>query len=238
MNFIGVDGCKADWISVCFETEEILVFKNIKQLVSQYQDNFLIFIDIPIGLASAKNKIRNCEIEARKLLISKRKSSIFPVPCRESRNEKNYKEAREINFKVLGRGISKQTWFIMPKIKELDGFLIDNRSSRSAIKESHPELSFKFLNKSVPLKHSKKTQNGIAERLKMLMSYNQRSSEIFKKALRTYMRKEVAKDDILDAMCLAISAKLSERSGHNIPANHMTDEFGIEMAINYGVETI
>ena len=236
MIFIGIDGCKAGWLSVSFQTEEILVFKNMKELVSYYQADFLVFIDIPIGLAGSKIKIRNCEKEARKLLKPNRKSSIFPVPCRESLKAQNYEEAKEMNRKILGCGISKQTWFIIPKIKEVDTFLIENRSFRSAIKESHPEICFQFLNKGVPLEHSKKTEKGIAERLEILMSYNKRSSELFKKALQTYMRKEVAKDDIIDAMCLAISAKLSLKFGHRIPSDTLVDEFGIEMAIHYAAK--
>ncbi|PTX44352.1 putative RNase H-like nuclease [Christiangramia gaetbulicola] len=233
MKYLGVDGCKGGWISACYGSGEILIFRNIEELVSHYQDEFLMFVDIPIGLASAKNKKRNCEKEARKLLSAKRKSSIFPVPCWESLEGQNYEDAKGINRKVLGCGISKQTWFIMPKIKEVNSLLIDNRSLQSVIKESHPEISFKYLNLGIPLGHSKKTEKGIIERLEILTKYKQSSPAIFHKALQTYRKKEVAKDDILDALCLSVTAELSEKYGRSVPLRPMTDEFGIEMAINY-----
>ena len=238
MKFIGVDGCKIGWISICYASEEILLFENLKELFSYYQDDFQVFIDMPIGLASAENEFRNCEKEARKLLPPKKKSSVFPVPCRESLEEKTYEETSETNRKILGCGISKQTWFIMPKIKEVDSLLIENRSLRSKLKESHPEISFQFLNSEIPLKHSKKTKEGTAERLEILMKYDQRSSKIYNKALQDYKRKEVAKDDILDAMCLAITAQLSVKAGHRIPPDPVLDEFGIEMAIHYAKTSI
>ena len=186
MKYIGVDGCKEGWISVCSESGEILVFRHIRELVSHNQGDFLMFIDIPIGLASAKNKNRNCEKEARKLLSAKKKSSVFPVPCRESLEGKNYEEAKSINRNVLGCGISKQTWFIMPKIKEVNSLLIKNRSLRPCIKESHPEISFKYLNMGVPLLHSKKTEQGVSERMEILKKYKENSLAIFKEALLTY----------------------------------------------------
>lgn len=233
MKYLGVDGCKGGWISACYGSGEILIFRNIRELVSHYQDDFLIFLDIPIGLASAKNKNRNCEKEARKLLSANKKSSIFPVPCRESLEGLNYEDAKSINHNVLGCGISKQTWFIMPKIKEVNSLLIENKSLQPAIKESHPEISFKYLNLGIPLVHSKKTEKGISERLEILRKYKPNSSTMFHKALLTYKRKEVAKDDILDALCLAITAERSVNFGRSIPHNPKTDEFGIKMSINY-----
>lgn len=233
MKFIGVDGCKTGWISVCFASEEILIFKNMRELLDFYQEDFQIFIDIPLGLPAKGNTLRNSDREARKLLPKNKKSSIFPVPCRESLAEDTFEMANRTNRKILGRGISRQTWFIMPKIKEVDDLLVENQTARQNIKESHPEISFQFLNGGSPLKYSKKTAEGALERLKILMQYNKQSSQMYQRALGEFKRKEVAKDDILDAMCLAITAELSEKYGKKVPPQHMVDAYGIEMSIHY-----
>ncbi|WP_405198449.1 DUF429 domain-containing protein [Christiangramia sp. LLG6405-1] len=233
MRYVGVDGCKYGWVSVCFSTEEIIAVENIENLISYYPAQALIFIDVPIGLKSEKNKLRNCEELARQLLPKNRKSSIFPVPCRESLQAETYSEASYINKAILGKGISMQTWFIISKIKEIDQFLVQNKQERNNIKESHPEISFQFLNDGKPLKYTKKTENGIFERLHILSQFKPEAEKLYKLGLKKYRRKEVAKDDLLDAMCLGITAELSEIYGKRIPIQPEKDEYGIKMAIHY-----
>ena len=229
---VGIDGCKFGWISVCFNTEEVLLFKTIVELLCFYPRNTFFFFDIPIGLPDQQKPIRNCENQARKLLPKNKKSSIFPVPCREALQAENYVAASEINKKILGVGLSKQTWFITYKIKEMDDFLQKNPEFQSNIKESHPELTFQFLNRNQPLLHRKKTEKGISERLKILQDY-QRSLGLYKKALSSYKRADVQKDDILDAMSLAIAANQPSESLRTIPKDTINDSVGIEMGIYY-----
>ena len=233
MRYVGVDGCKYGWVSVCFSSEEIIAVESVGSLISFYSSQALIFVDIPIGLKSEINKIRDCEELARQFLPKNRKSSIFPVPCRESLQAETYSEASCINKAILGKGISKQTWFIIPKIKEIDQFLVQNKQERNNIKESHPEISFQFLNDGKPLKYTKKTENGIIERLHILSQFKPEAEKLYNLGLKKYRRKEIAKDDLLDAMCLAITAELSELYGKRIPIQPEKDEYGIEMAIHY-----
>ena len=85
------------------------------------QANPLILIDIPIGLKTGGSGERLSDLGARSILKA-RKSSIFPVPCREAIYAKTYKEACEVNERLTGKRISKQAWNIVPKIRDVDGF--------------------------------------------------------------------------------------------------------------------
>jgi len=238
MKAVGIDGCRYGWVSACYDDGEVLIFKNINDVIEHYDDEDSFLIDIPIGLASEKNNVRTCEKSARAVLPANKKSSVFPIPCREALTAANYAEANAVNRQVMGCGISKQTWFILPKIKELDDVLVSNITMRLRFKESHPEIAFQFLNGGSPLFHSKKTADGVAERLAILMGYNERSDSLYTKALTDYKRQHVAKDDILDALCLALTQNLllAQPDGYKVnrfASNPLLDGHGIEMAIYY-----
>jgi hypothetical protein len=84
MKYIGVDACRKGWFAVSmgpYNAWEIEIFDSIGDLWDECQCNALILIDIPIGLPD--NGIRECDVEARKLL-KKRAASVFPVPCRQA----------------------------------------------------------------------------------------------------------------------------------------------------------
>lgn len=241
MKKVGIDGCKYGWIAACYDDEQVLLFKDITQLMIHYANGYTLLIDIPIGLASKKCKPRTCEKDARKALPTGKKSSIFPVPCREALHAGSYCEANTVNKLILGSGLSIQSWGIMPKIKEVDDMLIHNPLIRPHVKESHPEIAFQFLNRGIPLRYTKKSAEGINERLTILNMHDARSENLYNKALVNFRRKQVAKDDILDAMCLALMQQVINLLPDNYSLSCYAskppyDEEGIEMAIYYGVE--
>ncbi|WP_020212011.1 DUF429 domain-containing protein [Flavobacterium rivuli] len=238
MKAVGIDGCRYGWVTACYNDGKVLIFKNINDVIKHYGDAYSFLIDIPIGLVSEKNNVRNCEKTARAVLPANRKSSVFSIPCREALTAANYAEANGINRQIMDCGISKQTWFILPKIKELDDVLINDHNIRLRFKESHPEIAFQFLNGGSPLLYSKKTADGATERLAILMRYNEQSESLYTKALIDYKRLEVAKDDILDALCLALTQNLllaqpDSYKVNRFASNPLLDEHGIEMAIYY-----
>jgi len=233
---VGIDGCRYGWVTACYDDSEVLIFKTINDVIEHYGDSYSFLIDIPIGLASEKCKTRTCEKAARAVLPINRKSSVFSIPCRETLTAAGYAKANGINRQIMGCGISKQTWFIMPKIKELDDVLLSNIDMRLRFKESHPEIAFQFLNGGSPLLHNKKMADGVNERLAILMRYNERSESLFQKAVSNYKRPEVARDDILDALCLALTCALMTEASDRVrrfESTPLLDEHGIEMAIYY-----
>ena len=236
---IGIDGCRYGWVTACYESETVKLFKNIAEVWAYFGIDCDFLIDMPIGLPSAKVPNRTCEQEARAVLPKGRKSSLFSVPCREAFAAENYGEANEINKSILGKGLSKQTWFIMPKMLELDELLISNHEARLPFKEAHPEISFQFINSGEPLIASKKTKEGIYERRSILQQFDSRTEQLYQLAIYAFNRTAVAPDDILDALCLSAMQTIIQQNGkssqqYTFPQKPIVDEHGIEMAIHYG----
>ncbi|MGD9899965.1 MAG: DUF429 domain-containing protein [Calditrichaceae bacterium] len=234
MRFVGVDGCRAGWIAAGIDTgfnTELKLFPELTSLWDEFRDSSVILIDIPIGLPFSH--ARECDILARKILKS-RPSSIFPAPCREAVYTSNYKDASMINLKTLGKKLSVQTWNIIPKIRQADLLLSSKGDARRKMHESHPEICFQSLNKE-PLKNSKKTIPGINERLQILNNVHPSFTEIYNTALSRFRRSDVAKDDILDALILAVSAASPPEKRRSIPEHPENDANGIPMKIVYSV---
>lgn len=235
---VGIDGCKFGWIAACYEDRTINIFKAIAEVWDHFGNDCDFLIDMPIGLPSVNIPQRTCEQMARMVLPKGKKSSLFPVPCREAFAAETYPQANEINRRVLGKGITKQTWFIMPKIYELDQLLIRNDQAKLKFKESHPEIAFQFLNAGKPLAANKKTDEGIRERLRILKKHQPEIEQLYRRAYQEFRRVDVAADDIIDALCLSImQVKIQDNSASGIrytfPEKPVMDESGIEMAIYY-----
>ena len=231
---VGVDGCKAGWFAIERGNNGSLrfgIYSKFEDLWVAHRSADLIFVDMPLGLPFRKTD-RQCDKDARKLL-GKRSSSVFPSPCREAMNAKSYEEASTINFKQLGKKLSKQVWFIIPKIKDLDKFLLHNKIARQNIWESHPEINFKLL-KGSDLQYSKKVPEGIKERLEILDRYWIHSSSEYMEILSKHLKKDVSPDDILDAMVLAISAEIClNTSSFEIPKDCELDAEGLRMQMRF-----
>lgn len=230
--YIGVDGCQKGWISISTNSQvkwEIEIFSSIDKLWNKYFNVKLILIDIPIGLRDKGTTPRLCDSAARKLLTRNRSSSIFPTPCRAVLSIDSYPLANEINRKLTGKGLSKQTWNIKAKIKDVDNLLQNNTKARQAFIESHPELCFMALAEGKPLKFYKKTKQGINERINLLNSHFEASKSILKNGLQKFEKKNVAVDDILDSLVLALSASLGIDNLNFIPKNYEYDSTGLPM---------
>ena len=103
----------------------------------------------------------------------------------------------------LDKKFSKQTWGIVPKIRELDE-LIETHPNLS-IRESHPEVVFAAL-KDEPLTFSKRTQEGKEERLSIIQQLAPQWCDGLSLAISNTKRKDVAIDDIYDAFVLMLIA--------------------------------
>jgi len=243
MKFIGIDGCKAGWFYVGFDDKNqwrIGVIKHIEQIASFISESALILIDIPIGLRGNNSKQRLCDIEARLRLKPKRSASVFPVPSRVSLQANNYQQASHLNFQASGRKLSKQSWNIMNKIKQVDDFLLRTKE-RYKIREMHPELCFWALNHQRAMQHNKRTLQGFSEREKLLTFHCDATEKIVNEALRLYPRKDIARDDILDALVGAVTARFKEnlatlpecpeRDAMNLPMEVVFTDMKVDRAV-------
>ena len=157
------------------------------------------------------------------------------MPCRQAIYATTYRKACRINQKTLGVKISVQTWNIAGKIREVDDFLINDEKARRCARESHPEICFWALAGGCPMAHYKKTDQGFAERLRLLKKVNPATELIINAALENYPRKYLARDDILDAIAMAISASAGREALVSIPKKPPRDSKGLPMEIVYCV---
>jgi predicted RNase H-like nuclease len=187
-----------------------------------------VAIDIPIGLADSAQ--RSCDMAARQLLGWPRSSSVFSAPCRLTLQATSYAEACVINRKVTGRGISKQTYGILPKIREIDAALAS--AMQGTVRESHPEVLFARLScGGRGLAPSKKSPEGRIVRLELLHRYLPRFDPAM---IRIGLgRASVALDDVIDAGACLIAAKhIAEGTAAVLPQGSLErDARGLRMEI-------
>lgn len=231
MRFVGIDGCPGGWICVGLNGKAGWAVSVVatNALSSVVTTATAVFIDIPIGLPDEDVAERVCDREARRLLGRARSSSVFPVPARASLRARDFAEAQEINRRHTGRGISKQSWLIAPRIRAVDGLLRAESRLRGVLRESHPEVCFWALNGATAMRHNKKTPDGRMERMALLRRYFPAADSVFDAAVTRYRRKQVARDDIVDALVLAVSAKLGAGCYRSLPADPPRDAAGLAM---------
>ena len=209
-----------------------MLLEKLPDLFKTHATTESILIDIPIGL-STKDSPRTIDTLLRKSLIP-RGSTVFNAPCRAAIYATDFNSARRINMAVEGKSLSAQTLNITSKIRETDELIRENNYS-AKFNESHPELCFKYLNPSRSVVRSKKsTPEGIEQRLQILELYEHKTRSIFRKIIGETKRKDVKKDDIIDALCLCIVNKLGFENGLSyLSDNHDKDHIGIPIKIAY-----
>ena len=212
--FVGVDGCRAGWFSVGLSRNgecELRVFPHFKDLLEHYDMAELILVDIPIGLPEGPGG-RDCDREARKKLGWPRMTSVFPSPTRctvEKAFEfpKDRKAADDIEQRCACKGLTIQAFSIAPKIAEVDTVMVASGKDKTPrIREVHPELCFWALNKRTTMSSRKQRVEGRKKSLKVLRKAKPNSKKIYNEACSKFLRKDVARDDILDALAAAVTA--------------------------------
>jgi predicted RNase H-like nuclease len=207
---MGVDSCPAGWIAVIYTPylKHYKVAKNFLELFNEcwfkedFDDQVYCLVDIPIGLC---NEPRRCDSIARSIL-GKRSSSVFSTPVYDAVYSNTYSEAKEANFKLTGKYISKQAWNICPKIRDVNDSY-HKFPLKISVKEMHPEVSFWALNGKKPCQHYKKTTEGKKERLEILSRFCPDAESLFYKIFTEVNKKDVAADDIIDALVGVVTAK-------------------------------
>lgn len=189
-------------------------------------------IDIPIGLVDAGPGGRDCDRAARRLL-GVRAASVFSPPARATLAALDYAQALVLNRRMTGRGLSLQAWHIVPKIRAIDTLLRERPALRGRLREAHPELCFRALNAGVVMQHNKKRAAGQRERLAVLTRWLHETPALFEAACATYPRRDLARDDILDAMVCAIAARVAHGRYLTLPADPPRDGQGLVMEIVY-----
>ncbi len=224
---IGVDGCKGGWIAAVINEGKLIIDKYIQidHIVNAYPNFDEFLVDMVIGLQSTKEHIRP-DSYARKI-IRERASTIFPAPSRQAVYANSVAEAYNENERILGKKFTPLTVGIIPKMKEIDLFLQNKPQLKNKIKESHPEVCFAKLNGGTVL--SKKSEiEGFEYRLEILSQFLPNITKADVAAAAKRFKCNV--DDIIDAICLAVTANIVYQGNYDTIPNHpMKDETGLLM---------
>ena len=197
MTVAGVDGCRNGWVVARAESTygsllDVAVVPSFADVVTLLDSNVeMIAVDMPIGLPDAGD--RSCDRDARQLLGA-RHSTVFPAPPRPLLDVNDYPEALTRKRAIDGKGLSKQSFFLLPKIAEVDAAITPER--QRTVVESHPELAFlRLLGTPLPSKH---TEPGRRHRIKVVHRF------IGPQPLPTVRGADMR--DVLDAVVLTATA--------------------------------
>lgn len=225
----GLDGCAAGWLLVWAEVGASSVGASLLASTADLSLDdpaTLTAIDIPIGLHH--NGPRPCDQQARQLL-GPRRSSVFPAPVRSVLQARSYSEACELSFEAQGRKLSKQTYNILAKVRAVDALLQGQGALSQRLVEVHPELSFQQWNNGIPMAQAKKTAEGRQQRLHLI---EPRFPGAFAEIRGRYKRREIADDDILDALaCLWSAERIASGNHLHVGQPGQIDACGLPMQI-------
>lgn len=227
--FVGVDGCKGGWIAASINHRELQLYKyaDFSELVYDNEHFDGMLVDMVMGLPSNIEQYDKRPDGIARKLIKPRTSTIFAVPARQSVYEPTKEKQKEANLSAIGKVLSEQTIAIIPKMREVDEFLLANEAYLNVIRESHPEVCFARLNGKV-LMTNKSERDGITDRIRVLSIYLPDISEDFVKVSSKSLG--CKQDDILDAICLAVTANLdTQGKSEIIPEKPFTDDKGLKM---------
>jgi len=222
----GIDGCRAGWIvagwdGTAWVLERVEALADVVPLMRQQAT---VCIDMPIGLSVTG--VRQCDAAARRLL-GPRRSSVFPAPPRMALVDRPYAELNTASKRRFDRGLSKQAFYLLPKIRETEALLRGGLCRAQEWLETHPELCFTALNDGTPMQHNKKTDAGFRERISVL-----ERSLLINQMLERTLRSQVLRDDLVDAMVCGVVACLPTDRRMSVPVDEVEiDQVGLRMAI-------
>lgn len=208
-SIIGLDGCASGWAIASKNIKSGLIqfhiISQLDELNDMFKQPYLIAIDMPVYLI---NLYRSVDQKAR-IILGKRASTVFNAPCMNALKENNFQTASLINFELTGKKLSKQSFNLFNKIREVQNFKNSNPAIR--IYESHPELAFMKLNENHVVLEKKKTNEGKIKRIKLLQSIF--DSFDFENLRQKFNKNMIKDDDILDSFAmLYVALKIYNQS--------------------------
>ena len=234
----GVDGCRGGWFVILCALAigadlpvrvTSCLCRDFRSVLDLPEQPVVIAVDMPIGLLERPVPGgRVCDREARALLRRPRASSVFTPPTRPGLAAATYLDAPALN----GAGMSKESFNILPKIREIDAVV--SAADQHRVFEAHPELVFARL-AGAPLSHNKKTMEGRRERTRLLRRVYRTSYQEPVRLRLTHGLRYIALDDVADAYALAHVARCIRNGGaRRVPENNPPiDARGLRMEIWY-----
>lgn len=227
----GVDGCRAGWFRAARHSASgelrFELIASAAALLAQPPTPEVVALDMPIGLPEKGS--RECDLAARKLL-GPRRSSVFPAPIRPALAAGSHEQASRISERSDGRRVSAQAFHLFARIREVDALLRSDPDARRRVHEVHPELAFRAWNGGEPMTTYKKKRAGRTERRLLIEPWL--GSGVLARARAAYLKKQVADDDILDAIAALWTAhRIAEGRAETLPERPPRDSVGLPMRI-------
>ena len=196
---VGIDWMKPYWLAAEINGNEVSIRKltHITEINECYCDADAVLIDIPVGLPeSAEEDCSRPDRWARSLLSGNRKSTIFPVPCRQAIGMETYEKASAENERVLGRKLTSQSYGFSKMIRQVDDFLDEIIRDFETLYRDNAELTSKLEAAEAEVSHLKAKSDEVEKSLE----------------LARYQCEEMKKNARLEAEAIIQKAKLSTQT--------------------------
>lgn len=229
---LGIDGCRQGWFYFRFagETATFGASSTLEPLIEELPADGCALIDMPIGLRNRGKRERLCDQAAREVL-GRRRASVFSAPLRPVLKAGDYQAALAQTRRLSGRGLSKQSWNLVPKIRELDALLKVRPELVRNLLEAHPEVLFAGL-AGGPMSEKKSTRTGFTERMTILSILHPDAETLIASAFLAHGGFEATRDDVVDAFVLALCARRPMQL-RRLPPEPETDPRGLPMQMVY-----
>ncbi len=222
----GVDGAQKGWVVACIpitgsgqaSLTRCETFQEVKATVVELGCRS-VGVDMPIGVKLSGSRLLDSEVRKR---LGARRSSLFPTPSSVVLEATSYEDALKRSRNQIGKGLSIQTWNLVPQIREVRSIIKPEDSD--TFFECHPESSFvELVGERLT---SKKTPEGVKQRLDAIRNFVP-TIDIVVEALP----KKCKIDDALDAFAAAWSAKRFSQGEAIILGGNEYDEQGYPLRI-------
>jgi predicted RNase H-like nuclease len=233
----GVDGCKAGWVAVIRNLDDpaelkLIVVPTFVDIVGFTPHLAIIAVDMPIGLPDRIGPGGRGPEKAARKHLGMRQSSVFTVPSRAAVYEDEYLKAcaTALATSEPPKKVSKQCFFLFPKIREIDTLMSPELETR--VHEVHPELAFWRLNGKAEMSLPKKVKSranpaGLDQRRDLLVSKG-----LPREFLDQTPPRGCGRDDLLDAAANSLIAeRIFSGTAEPFPKDFQRDERGLRMAI-------
>lgn len=223
----GVDGCRGGWLAVT-GSHRHWQGQVHPHLADALPARATVAIDMPIGLLDKPRPGgRDCDRLARRAL-GRRGCTVFSPPARSG-----------LRASGPGRGLSLQAWHLLPRIREADHVARDTarpggeaRAGRARLVETHPELAF-LARAGRPLA-PKRSLGGRRQRMQILEGCGFDDVAAGVRQLRARQSREVAADDVLDALVLLdVALGIERQATRTLPVQPPRDRHRLAMRIAY-----
>lgn len=209
-SFVGVDWGSNGWVTAIRDTDgwTARLYPSFQSVWYHHQDAETILVDIPIGLPESGH--RACDRAAKDVLAGQQ-GRVFWTPPRAALDAPTYAAAKESTERHTDGSLTTQAWGILPRIEELDVFVAETPDARGVVRESHPEVCFAKL-RGDPITAPKTTDDGRDVRLDVLEEYDDVRAA-YDRLVTEHIEEPPAhgrrfragnRDDLLDALCLAL----------------------------------